>query len=177
MSYERRVMKQPMIVAVGLLRGSRGARPRVFACLLAALLLAPPVCAAAFIFDRRQFLAGIYNETSETSIIWYSTTQSGPSAMANVSAGPNVSWITPHPSLPVAYTVQETGTGIIRAFALHAATYTLSAIGASQSSGGNYPVRAFGHPSSRFLLVANYGGSVAVLPLLHDARHCPPCKF
>ena len=168
-----------MIVAVGLLRGARSARLRIFACLLAALLLAaaPPLCAAAFIFDRRQFLAGVYNETSETSIMWYSTTQSGsPLAMANVSAGPNVSWITPHPSLPVAYTVQESGTGIIRAFALHAATYTMSALGTSQSSGGNYPVHASVHPSGRFLFVANYGGSVAVLPLLRDGTPLPPLQ-
>jgi 6-phosphogluconolactonase (cycloisomerase 2 family) len=168
-----------MIVAAGLPRGVRSGGLRVFACLLAALLLpeAPPVRAAAFISDRRQFLAGIYNETSEASIIWYSTTQSGsPSAMANVSAGPNVSWIAHHPSLPVAYTAQETRTGIIRAFALHAATYNMSALGASQSSGGDYPVHASVHPSGRFLLLANYGGSVAVLPLLHDGTPLPPLQ-
>ena len=38
-------------------------------------------------------------------------------------------------------------------------------------SGGAGPTYVSIHPSGRFLLVANYfGGSVAVLPILHDGR-------
>jgi 6-phosphogluconolactonase len=156
---------------------ARAARMRMFALLLAALLHAPSVRATALNFDKGQFLAGVYNETSETSIVWYSITQFGNMfAMANVSAGPNASWVTFHPSLPVAYSLQETGTGAIKAFTVHAATYTMSALGASQSSGGNYPVHISVHPSGRYLFVANYAGSVAVLPLRHDGAALPPMQ-
>ena len=144
------------------------------AMLFAALLLplAHPALASS-----NQFLAGMYNETGSTSVTWYTLSKFGkPLVVANVSAGSNVSWIALHPSLPVAYAIQESRVGLIGAYTIDAATFSFSPLGNAQSSGGNYPVHAAVHGSGRFLFVANYGGNVAVLPVQADGSLLPPVQ-
>jgi 6-phosphogluconolactonase len=147
----------------------------VATALFSAALLFPSAQPA--IASSSQFLAGVYNETGSTSIAWYIVSKSGsPLVAANVSAGSNISWIVLHPSLAVAYAIQESHVGLIGAYAIDAATYSMSALGDAQSSGGNYPVHASVHASGRFLFVANYGGNVAVLPLQADGALLPPVQ-
>jgi 6-phosphogluconolactonase len=123
------------------------------------------------------FFVGMYNETGPTSVAWYSVTNIGhPVVVANISAGPNISWIAFHPSLPVAYAVQESTLGLIGAYMVDDAAHTFSAVGNAQSSGGNYPVHASVHASGRFIFVANYGGNVAVLPVQPNGSLLPPVQ-
>ncbi len=141
---------------------------------VALLLLRAAQCAATLNY---QFFAGLYNETGDTSVAWYTVTKLGsPFVAANVSAGSNVSWIAQHPSLDVAYAVQESSSGVVGAYAIDAATHSMSALGSVQSSGGNFPVHVSVHASGRFLFVANYGGNVAVLPLQPDGKLSPPVQ-
>ena len=147
---------------------------RIFALLLVVLLLPPAQSTPA---PRHLFFAGLYNETSHTSIAWYTVTKFGSAfVVANVSAGSNVSWIAPHPWLPVAYAIQESDMGAIGAYTIDASTYSISALGDAQSSGGHFPVHLSVHASGLFLFVANYGGNVAVLPLQPDGRPSPPVQ-
>lgn len=142
------------------------------ALLLPFLLLPAAKCSHAL-----HFFAGMYNETGPTSVTWYSVTSIGdPVAVANISAGPNISWIAFHPSLPVAYAVQESILGRIGAYMVDDAAHTFSAVGNAQSSGGDYPVHASVHASGRFIFVANYGGNVAVMPLQPDGSLLPPVQ-
>ncbi len=120
----------------------------------------------------------MYNETGSTSVAWYPISQFGSAFLeAKVSAGSNISWIATHPSLPVVFAVQESPAGLIGAYTVDAATHRLSSLGSFHSSGGNYPVHACSHAPGRFLFVANYGGSVAVLPLQLDGSLSPPSQI
>ena len=144
-----------------------------FSALLLPILLLPVVQCSRY----GHFFAGLYNETGTTSVAWYGVTNiDHPVVVANISAGPNISWIASHPSLPVVYAVQESNTGRIGAFLVDQTVRTFSAVGREQSSGGNYPVHASAHASGRFIFVANYGGNVAVLPLQPDGSLLPPVQ-
>src|SRR5262245_24923840 len=66
--------------------------------------------------------------------------------------------------------VGEDKLGTVSAFAIDRADGKLKLL-STVSSGGAGPTFVSVHPSGRFVLVANYfGGSVAVLPFLHDGR-------
>ncbi|MGK4590991.1 lactonase family protein [Amycolatopsis sp. w19] len=77
------------------------------------------------------------------------------------------SWLTPHPTLPVLYAVNETAEGAITAVAV-AEDGTLSALN-SLPTGGADPCHLSATPDGRFLLCANYsGGSLAAFALGPD---------
>ncbi|MFE5505134.1 lactonase family protein [Amycolatopsis japonica] len=77
------------------------------------------------------------------------------------------SWLTPHPTLPVLYAVNETAEGAITAVAV-AEDGTLSALN-SLPTGGADPCHLSVTPDGRFLLCANYsGGSLAAFALSPD---------
>lgn len=77
------------------------------------------------------------------------------------------SWLTPHPTLPVLYAVNETAEGAITAVAV-AEDGTLSALN-SLPTGGADPCHLSVTPDGRFLLCANYsGGSLAAFALGPD---------
>jgi 6-phosphogluconolactonase (cycloisomerase 2 family) len=66
--------------------------------------------------------------------------------------------------------VGEEKEGTVSAFAINRADGKLELLNTVRS-GGAGPTFVSVHPSGRFVLVANYfGGSVAVLPILHDGR-------
>jgi len=66
--------------------------------------------------------------------------------------------------------VGEHKEGTVSAFAINRSDGKLELLNTVRS-GGAGPTYVSVHPSGRFLLVANYfGGSVAVLPILHDGR-------
>ncbi|WP_103347857.1 beta-propeller fold lactonase family protein [Amycolatopsis sp. CA-128772] len=74
------------------------------------------------------------------------------------------SWLAKHPSLPVLYAANETGTGGVTALAI-SPSGQLSVLGTAES-GGAHPCHLAVTPDGRFLLCANYtGGSVAVFSL------------
>lgn len=71
---------------------------------------------------------------------------------------------------PVVYAVNETGTGLVSAYAVDRAQGTLRLLN-RQSSRGAGPCHLSVDRTGRYVLVANYGGgSVAVLPVETDGR-------
>ncbi|WP_083737865.1 lactonase family protein [Amycolatopsis keratiniphila] len=77
------------------------------------------------------------------------------------------SWLTPHPTLPVLYAVNETTEGAITAVAV-AEDGTLSVLN-TLPTGGADPCHLSVTPDGRFLLCANYsGGSLAAFALGPD---------
>ncbi|WP_181774376.1 lactonase family protein [Amycolatopsis pittospori] len=77
------------------------------------------------------------------------------------------SWLTPHPTLPVLYAVNETAEGAITAVAI-GADGTLEALN-SLPTGGADPCHLAITPDGRYLLCANYsGGSLAAFALGPD---------
>ena len=84
----------------------------------------------------------------------------------------NPSYLVVHPSKKYLYAVNETGgvatdtSGAVSAFRIDPQTSALSLIN-QVSSTGDWPCHISVDYSGKFALVANYGGSVAVLPL-HD---------
>ncbi|WP_082857501.1 lactonase family protein [Amycolatopsis regifaucium] len=77
------------------------------------------------------------------------------------------SWLTPHPTLPVLYAVNETAEGAISAVAV-AGDGTLEVLN-SLPTGGADPCHLAVTPDGRFLLCANYsGGSLAAFALGPD---------
>ena len=85
----------------------------------------------------------------------------------------NPSYIVVHPSKKYLYAVNETGgvesdtSGAVSAFRIDPKTSALSLIN-QVSSAGDWPCHISIDLSGNFALVANYGGSVAILPLNED---------
>jgi 6-phosphogluconolactonase len=85
----------------------------------------------------------------------------------------NPSYLVVHPSKKYLYAVNETGgvatdtSGAVSAFRIDPETSALSLIN-QVSSTGDWPCHISVDYSGKFALVANYGGSVAILPLLED---------
>jgi 6-phosphogluconolactonase len=144
------------------------------AFLTVVLLLLCPLCAKSL---KDPFFAGFYNEMGHASIASYTISESGtPLLFAYSNAGINVSWIARHPSLRVAYALQESSSGVVASYSINISNGKLRLIGPAQNSGGQYPVHLCVHPSGSFLFVANYGGNVAVLSLLPDGTLTPPVQ-
>ena len=85
----------------------------------------------------------------------------------------NPSYIVVHPSKKFLYAVNETGgveadtSGAVSAFRIDSETAALTLIN-QVSSTGDWPCHISIDNSGKFALVANYGGSVALLPLHED---------
>src|SRR3954470_7537984 len=74
------------------------------------------------------------------------------------------SWLVRHPSLPVLYAANETGSGAVTALSF-SASGALSVLGSAET-GGAHPCHLAVTPDGEFLLCANYtGGSLAVFSL------------
>jgi 6-phosphogluconolactonase len=90
-----------------------------------------------------------------------------------VAKTPNPSWISIHPSKKYLYAINEVTTyegnsGSVTAFAIDAATGSLTAIN-TVNSGGAGPAHMSLDAHGKFAFVANYvGGSIAVLPIRSD---------
>lgn len=106
----------------------------------------------------------VYKFNSETGELSY------------VSTSPfttNPSYLVVHPSKEFLYAVNETGeaesnvSGSVSAFKIDPETSKLSFIN-QVSSGGDWPCHISIDNTGRYALVANYGGSVSMFPLLKD---------
>ena len=81
----------------------------------------------------------------------------------------NPSFLALHPRGGLLYAVNEDREGAVSAFAVDAATGALAFLN-RQPSGGSSPCHLTLDRDGRNVLVANYGGSVAVLPVQPDGR-------
>jgi 6-phosphogluconolactonase len=121
--------------------------------------------------DRILIFAGCYtaasNGNGEGIGTFWRDTRTGELTPAGSLALDSPSWLTWHPTLPVLYTVNETGEGAITAVAV-SEDGTLKALN-SLPTGGADPCHLAITPDGRHLLCANYsGGSLAAFALGPD---------
>ncbi|MBE1577344.1 lactonase family protein [Amycolatopsis roodepoortensis] len=121
--------------------------------------------------DRTLLIAGSYTAASggkgEGIGTFWRDARTGELTPAGSLALDSPSWLTPHPTLPVLYAVNETAEGAITAVAV-AEDGTLSALN-SLPTGGADPCHLAVTPDGRYLLCANYsGGSLAAFALGPD---------
>jgi 6-phosphogluconolactonase len=93
-------------------------------------------------------------------------------ALGPVANNPRPTWAEPHPRLPIVYFVndsrnEQTAQGTIQAFRVRQRSHELELF-AEQSAGDSGPTHLWLDARSRTLLVANFSGSVATLPLRRD---------
>ena len=89
----------------------------------------------------------------------------------------NPSWVEIAPSGRNLYAVGEETHGVIKAYAIDAATGALTYLN-EQLTGGEVPCHISVDPTEAYVLLANYGsGSVAMLPIESDGRLAPATGF
>ena len=96
-----------------------------------------------------------------------------PPSAPGFAAGLNISWVVPHPCKPeMFYALSEVGefdgntsTGSIATMRRDKRSGSFSVLGRVPSAGGS-PVHGVVDPTGRWLLVADYTGTLAVIPLL-----------
>ncbi|MFA7230246.1 MAG: lactonase family protein [Victivallaceae bacterium] len=135
--------------------------------IMAASLLAMQTATEAKTLD---IYVGTYTQKSSSKGIYHSELDLTTGAMSGpelAAATPNPSFIEINPDGTRLYAVGEGKTGTVSAFSIDRKTKKLTLLN-KVDSGGSSPCYLCLDRSGKFLLVANYGGSVAVLPVNSD---------
>src|SRR5207237_8600590 len=95
--------------------------------------------------------------------------------VGSVNAGANPSFLSIHPNGRELYAVNEVDQGAVSAFAIDRATGALTRLN-ERASGGGAPCYISMDRSGRVVLVANYAGSVALLPIEANGSLAPAAQ-